>query len=143
MSIRCGHCKGHHASVREVRECSGGQAPRVDSPSDTANRVAARLRQALVCEAQRLADQGVYRFQGEIYRVRVLRNGNRVAEWLCGGVYLYAKGMVYRLRPEHRLTLEQAIEWGHQHTACIRCGTELTDPKSIARGIGPVCAGLI
>ncbi len=26
--------------------------------------------------------------------------------------------------------------------ACGRCGRELTDPESISRGLGPVCAGL-
>ena len=33
----------------------------------------------------------------------------------------------------------QAAEFWHAGT-CARCGRDLTDPESIARGLGPVCA---
>ena len=33
-----------------------------------------------------------------------------------------------------------AIAYGKQTGICSCCGAELTDPKSIARGIGPICA---
>lgn len=32
-----------------------------------------------------------------------------------------------------------AANYGHQTGRCGMCGKELTDPKSIAKGIGPVC----
>lgn len=36
--------------------------------------------------------------------------------------------------------LEQAVAYGRQTGTCACCGRELTDPESIAAGIGPVCA---
>jgi hypothetical protein len=40
----------------------------------------------------------------------------------------------------HVLTLEEAVAIGQAVGHCVMCGAQLTDPESIARGIGPVCA---
>lgn len=53
----------------------------------------------------------------------------------------YAPGAVNRIKPEWRMTKEQAAEWGRLYGACCKCGTILTDERSIAAGIGPICAG--
>lgn len=45
------------------------------------------------------------------------------------------------VKPEHRLTLEEAAAFGQQYGVCCECGKLLTDPDSVAAGIGPVCAG--
>jgi hypothetical protein len=37
------------------------------------------------------------------------------------------------------MSLEQAAKQGHMLGFCIRCGATLTDPESVAAGIGPVC----
>ncbi len=39
------------------------------------------------------------------------------------------------------MTLEQAQEFGKLYGVCCRCAADLTDEDSIARGMGPVCAG--
>jgi hypothetical protein len=36
--------------------------------------------------------------------------------------------------------MEQAAVQGKMMGFCIRCGATLTDPVSVANGIGPVCA---
>jgi len=36
--------------------------------------------------------------------------------------------------------LDSAESYGKQKGECGKCGIQLTDPDSIARGIGPVCA---
>jgi hypothetical protein len=36
---------------------------------------------------------------------------------------------------------ESAIAYGRETGSCSCCGRELTDPESVAAGIGPVCAG--
>lgn len=51
-----------------------------------------------------------------------------VISWLCT-----------KLNHNEGNFFEQAEFW-HAGT-CARCGRELTDPESIARGLGPVCAG--
>lgn len=35
---------------------------------------------------------------------------------------------------------EVAVKYGHQMGICCCCGAELTDPVSVANGIGPICA---
>lgn len=57
------------------------------------------------------------------------------------GRWEYARGVVRQLRPEHRLTREQAAELGKLYGCCVRCGATLTREESIERGMGPVCAG--
>jgi hypothetical protein len=37
------------------------------------------------------------------------------------------------------LTVQEAARLGHQHGVCVVCARGLTDPESVARGIGPVC----
>lgn len=49
---------------------------------------------------------------------------------------------VYRqLKEEHRLTLEEAKEFGSLYGVCCRCGRRLTNETSKANGIGPICEG--
>lgn len=38
------------------------------------------------------------------------------------------------------LTQDQVAAKGKAYTFCVRCGATLTDPVSVANGIGPVCA---
>lgn len=55
----------------------------------------------------------------------------------------YAPGAGHRLAASAPMTLEDAARLGHLHGACIVCCRPLTDPESVQRGIGPVCAAKI
>lgn len=44
---------------------------------------------------------------------------------------------------DHRMSLEQAKEFGAIYGVCCQCGATLTAETSIEAGIGPVCAGRI
>lgn len=137
MSIRCGSCKGRHETVAAVRECAG--QVRTEDPAWAAVTEKYAPRPAQTRQEGTLAEEGVYRRGTKIYRVRE-KNGRRLAEEYVRGAYLYAKGMVYQLRPEERLSLEECKAWGRAEVRCIRCGTRLDKPESRAAGIGPVCA---
>ena len=63
----------------------------------------------------------------------------REAKW----VFRYAPGMVSKLTPADRMTLEEAKAFGALYGTCCVCGRTLTDETSIANGIGPVCEGRI
>lgn len=54
--------------------------------------------------------------------------------------FVYEGGAVKRLSANDRLTVQEAEELGARYGVCCVCGAELTDAKSIERGIGPVCA---
>lgn len=95
---------------------------------------------------------GIYRTPtGEIYKVQVAVHGSGqlyakrlvIIEHEDGtrsGEFEIARGMVRKLDPSWKLTLEQAREFGSLYGFCVRCGATLTDEGSIAAGIGPVCA---
>lgn len=77
---------------------------------------------------------------GEVARVRPSQAGRLYAEQLSetSGRFEYVKGLIFRLRA--RMTLDEAKSWGALHGRCCVCAALLTDPKSVAAGIGPVCA---
>lgn len=51
-----------------------------------------------------------------------------------------APGVVNELTADQRLSLEEAQAFGKLYGVCCCCATILTDEKSIAAGIGPICA---
>lgn len=94
-----------------------------------------------------ITEDGMYLFEGKIYKVQFAVNGSGrlYAKLLVQGAegenatFQYAHGVVTKLRPEHKMTLEQAKEFGALYGTCIRCGKTLTDEFSIANGLGKVC----
>jgi hypothetical protein len=56
------------------------------------------------------------------------------AEWVYEGRAPLHLGLV-------KLDVEAAAKFGHLYGICGCCGADLTDEKSIARGIGPICYG--
>jgi hypothetical protein len=98
---------------------------------------------------------GMYRdAAGAIFRVQESKTGNLYAKALVqiGGERLtesndvvrwefeYAAGAVRSLSDAQRLTLADAKAFGIQYGVCCVCGLTLKDAKSVAAGIGPVCA---
>jgi Family of unknown function (DUF6011) len=110
---------------------------------------------------------GMYRMDETIYKVQVAVHGSRhpYAKRLfrtdycgvCGEhenfhddgphefkvkwAFEYARGMVQKLRPEHKMSLEEAKEFGALYGTCCCCGATLTREESIENGIGPICGG--
>ena len=86
---------------------------------------------------------GMYRMpDGEIYRVHASREtGNLYAKHLdpIEMKFEYEQGAIKRLRPEHRMTLAEAKHFGMETGFCCVCGKFLTDARSVANGIGPIC----
>lgn len=59
------------------------------------------------------------------------------------GSFDYEAGLIRSLTPADRLSLVDAVAFGHQYGVCCVCGALLSDPKSVAAGIGPICAGRV
>lgn len=101
-------------------------------------------------EAVSLED-GMYVLDGEIFKVQhaVHGSGKQYAKRVIPNgpgekaTFVYAPGVVTRLRPEHRMTKDQAKQWGALYGTCVRCGALLTAEDSIDRMMGPTCAGKI
>lgn len=116
-------------------------------------------------------EAGMYRLDGVVYKVQlaVHGSGHPYAKSLvelnecavCGDQYddehfsltehefkptfkfQYHAGAIRKLRPEHRMTLEEAKEFGKLYGTCCVCGRTLTNETSIEEGIGPVCGGRV
>lgn len=94
---------------------------------------------------------GMYRTaDGTMYRVHESRESGRLYAkrmvWELGESkprFDYDRGAVYRLTADDRLSVADARAWGVETGVCCVCGAFLTDAKSVARGIGPVCEGKV
>lgn len=99
---------------------------------------------------------GIYELEGKIYKIKLNQDKTRryaleltydVGEierlTAAGGrikaEYVYAKGVIYSLRPEHRITGERAEQLVIVFENCIVCGRHLRAAESVERAIGPVC----
>lgn len=72
---------------------------------------------------------------GRLYAKRLTQG--QYGEW----EFVYEAGLINRIRPEWKLTLAEAQQFGKLYGVCCVCGKTLTNEESIAAGIGPVCAG--
>lgn len=52
--------------------------------------------------------------------------------------FVYERGVLGRIA--RALTLDEAEAFGCRVGVCACCGRTLTNPESVARGIGPICA---
>jgi hypothetical protein len=103
-----------------------------------------------------VVEDGMYRTpDGEIYKVQIAKQGSgrlyakklvaldEPRELKGGKVrtheFAYEQGALQKLTADMKMTLEQAKEWGKLYGTCCKCGAALTDEKSIAAGIGPIC----
>lgn len=110
-------------------------------------KVAARPKREAVANPNPITEVGMYVMDQVTYRVkRAKASGNLYAmRFVPEAVakadrFVYAAGVVRALTPDHRMSEAQARALGHEFGICCVCGAELTDPESVARGIGPVCA---
>lgn len=81
---------------------------------------------------------GMYRQpSGRIVRVQVARTSGKPYAKTVDGQY---PGGGRELDGLVRLTLDEAKAYGRETGVCCVCSAELTNPDSIAAGIGPICA---
>lgn len=55
--------------------------------------------------------------------------------------FQYTSGAISTLTSADRMGLDEAKAFGAIYGVCCQCGRTLTDERSIAEGIGPICAG--
>lgn len=83
---------------------------------------------------------GAYETAEGIWRVRLNKDDRQpYAEKITQGKAEYIKGAIFRIFAEDKMTEERAQELSVAWSECIVCGRTLTDPKSIAQGMGDTC----
>jgi hypothetical protein len=86
-------------------------------------------------------DEGMYKVNGETFKVYRTRKGYLATKRLTEDGFEYTgQRPLNSIKPEHRMTKEEAAEYGDLYGVCINCQRTLTDEVSIAQGYGPVCA---
>lgn len=84
--------------------------------------------------------EGIYFKDGIVYKVQVSAAGRSYAKVLREkGGFEYDPTAIKNICLADKITLEQAKAYGIQYGICVVCGATLTDAKSVAAGIGPVC----
>lgn len=86
--------------------------------------------------------EGAYWVNGKIARVQKSKKGYLYATLQTErGVndFEYVRGLISKIRPEDMLTREEMQEFAAEFSQCGDCGRRLTNPESIAYGIGPIC----
>lgn len=88
-------------------------------------------------------EEGMYRVGEDIFKVYRTRETNRlVTKTLTedGFEYTGMKPLSF-ITAEHRMSLDEAKEYGKVTGTCCVCSRKLTKESSILDGIGPTCAG--
>lgn len=159
----CGNCKEHHISVGEVRACYADRRESAVLSRPQNRSVLADPQPDLSLRAEPeapisqtptrrnvRAEDGIYRHNGEVYKVQTAVNASglryakhlkvtKISEDEYSGEWERSPGMVFKLLPEEKLSIEEAAAFGKLYGICCICGTVLSNEKSIERGIGPVC----
>jgi hypothetical protein len=111
-------------------------------PAQVATEVINKFRSMPVLPREVQVDVGAYKYEGIVYSVRRARESKKLhayhwstdsAEWV------YSGNIKYQLRPEHRLTHDEAREFGATTGTCVHCGRTLTDEASVRYGMGSTC----
>jgi len=80
---------------------------------------------------------------GNLYALRLKETGGtRITE--VGEVvnfeWEYAPGLIKDIKPEQKMSFEQAKAFGVRFGKCVRCNRHLKAAESVEKAIGPVCA---
>lgn len=146
------------ASAASFRAEMNGMRQRQEWSVDLASRWITILVQArrehearLVVAVTPIVDvpQSNYAVQGEdgtwdFYEVKHGQNGRvYVKLWVSDALHslAWATQQAVLRKIKEMGPLQSAVEYGHRVGECARCHAKLTNPESIERGIGPVCAG--
>jgi hypothetical protein len=95
----------------------------------------------------KIADVGAYLLDGTIYSIRQASESKKWSVWTYSDEakkYVrndeVKKEVLKKVEPKDRLTLELAIKYSAQVGICVHCGRTLTLLKSVAGGMGAICA---
>ena len=83
---------------------------------------------------------GVFIRGEDVFKVVLGRESSKMyAKRLVDDKFEYASGAFALLRESDRMTLDAAMAIGRVTGVCVFCSLTLTDPVSIAEGVGPTC----
>jgi hypothetical protein len=84
---------------------------------------------------------GVFERDGVVYRIKAGSNWAKVLQ--PNGKFEYVGNVNRMVRECDRISMERAVELSALTSSCCICGRTLTNPESVAAGIGPICGGRV
>ena len=95
----------------------------------------------------KVTEVGAYLLDGIIYSIRQSNESKKWSVWTYSDeIKKYVRNdivkneVLKKVEPKDRLTLELAIKYSAQVGICVHCGRTLTLLKSVAGGMGAICA---
>ena len=95
----------------------------------------------------KITEVGAYLLDGTIYSIRQANESRKWSVWTYSDEAkkyvrndVVKKEVLKKVEPKDRLTLELAIKYSAQVGICVHCGRTLTLLKSVAGGMGAICA---
>ena len=131
------------ADVRERIDSDGLTATAASELTDRVLNAPPAARQPASKRTRRVG--GVFMLDGVVHRLHQPdERAHPYAQRLVvtpGGKprWVYAPGMADRCVLSARITMDEAVAFGTRTGVCGICGQALSNPVSVARGIGPVC----
>jgi hypothetical protein len=121
---------------------------KIGDPATLTKETASKVIELLIVRPRRASIErptqvGAYKKDGTFYQVRKSQTSGRLYAKVFDPVpleFVYDADAINQISDADRMSLEEAMRFGVQYGICVHCGASLTDPESIARGIGPVCA---
>jgi len=122
---------------RTRAEAAEAEVARLTTERDAARR--ARL--TVTAEGDEYTNRSIYVADGELYRIRISKEGRQYAPRFEGGSWEYDRGhMAVVSRSGRKITAAEAAAFGHEHDECVFCDQDLSHPNSRAVGYGEKCA---
>lgn len=87
-----------------------------------------------------VTEEGFYFTKGEVYKVVPNKAGTYLyAKWVTAKGFKYVAGAINQLTADMKMSVEDIQAYGLQTGICVNCAAVLTDPISIAIGLGTQC----
>lgn len=123
------------------KQLASAQSMKAKCDARQAEKATAKPAPKPVQDTDKVQGPGMFAQGDMVYKVQASKStGNLYALVLLNGSFEYAQGMIRKLREQDRMSLEDAKAYGRATGTCCCCGKTLTNPDSIAAGIGPICA---
>lgn len=127
--------------AEKAAECAAWLDSHRLSKATASDKISKLLAMPTVNRAAEL-EEGMYKLGEEIFKVYFTQAGHIATKKLTEDGFEYTgRKPLAEIKPEHRMTLDEAKAYGKVTGTCCNCGRLLTNEDSIEAGIGPICAG--
>jgi hypothetical protein len=123
------------ADLEDAYDATGGNQAEID----LANLETAEMAAPKSLDTRFPSKPGVFERDGVVYRIKAGSNWAKVLQ--PNGKFEYVGAVNWKVRECDRISMERAIELSVLTSSCCICGRTLTNPDSVAAGIGPICSG--